>query len=436
MTRVWVVLIAKHVAALIAGALIGALYGYAVFGVLLALIGLVGWHLYNLYRLERWLHDPAAVTVPEGDGMWSRVFARAQFTVDRSKLARKRFRQLIKELRASTKAFPDGGVILNDHLEIVTYNKAARALLGLKKKRDRGQRIDHFIRHPNFVAYLENELRTSKQSVDIPSPAGGDVWLSCRLIPYGMEQNLLLIRDITDSIRIEAMRRDFVANASHELRSPLTVIAGYLDALEEDEKLPAEWAEPISDMREQADRMSQLVRDLLELSRLESGALSSLEHSVNMGSILASAKKMALAGESRSQHIDVKLDSDANLLGEETEIESVVGNLVSNAVRYTPPDGSIVIRWDVDKDGGHLSVVDTGIGIAAQDIPRVTERFFRADDGRARQQGGTGLGLAIVKHALIRHDAELEIHSRLGEGSSFFCHFAPRRLIYPSQDTT
>jgi len=436
MTRVWVTLLLKHLAVLIAGAIFGALYGYPLYGVLLALVGLVAWHVYNLYRIERWLRDPAAVTVPEGDGMWARVFARAQYVVDRSQLARKKFRQLIKELRASTKAFPDGGVILNDRYEIVTYNKIARALLGLKKKRDRGQRIDNLIRHPNFIAYLENEARTSKQSVEIPAPTGGDIWLSCRLIPYGIQQNLLLIRDITDSIRMEAMRRDFVANASHELRSPLTVIAGYLDALEDDAELPADWAAPIADMREQAARMSQLVRDLLELSRLESGASSPMEHAVDMRALLASAKKMALAQEPRPQNIDVEFDSDAQVLGEETEIESVVGNLVTNAVRYTPPDGSVVIRWETDDNGGHLAVVDTGIGIAEQDIPRVTERFFRADDGRARQQGGTGLGLAIVKHALIRHDAELEIHSRIGEGSSFICHFAPRRLVYPSQETT
>jgi two-component system phosphate regulon sensor histidine kinase PhoR len=431
-TRVWLILLAKHVAAAFVGALIGAMYGYPFHGVLLALIGLIAWHLYNLYRLERWLRHPKRVTVPSGDGMWARVFAGSQHVMDRARLNRKKFRQLVKELRASTKAFPDGGVILNEQFEIVTYNKAARTLLGLKKKLDRGQRIDNLIRHPDFVAYLESEARTARQSIEIPSPAGGDTWLSCRLIPYGAEQNLLLIRDITDSIKMEAMRRDFVANASHELRSPLTVIAGYLDALEEDEALPAEWEKPIVDMREQADRMSQLVRDLLELSRLESGASGPMDRSVDIASVLASAKKEVLAQDARPQHIDVELDSDANVLGEATEIQSVVSNLVSNAVRYTPADGSIVIRWGVDRQGGHLSVEDTGIGISEQDIPRVTERFFRADEGRARQQGGTGLGLAIVKHALKRHDAELEIRSRPGVGSAFICHFSPRRLVYPS----
>jgi two-component system phosphate regulon sensor histidine kinase PhoR len=432
MTRVWLTLLLKQVVVVIGGALIGSLYGYPFHGVLLALIGLIAWHLYNLYRLERWMRDPNSVTVPGGDGIWARVFARAQFIIDRSRMSRKKFRELVKELRSSTKAFPDGGIILNENFEIVTYNKSARNLLGLRKKRDRGLRIDNLIRHPHFVSFLENEERGAKDYVEIPSPIGGDVWLSCRLIPYGAEQNLLLVRDITDSIRIETMRRDFVANASHELRSPLTVIAGYLDALQEDEELPSAWAQPVADMREQTDRMSRLVHDLLELSRLESGASSPLDHSVDIASILASAKKEVLAQETRPQKIEVELGSEAKVLGEEAEIQSVVSNLISNAVRYTPPEGSIIIRWDVDRAGGHLSVADTGIGIAPQDIPRVTERFFRADDGRARQKGGTGLGLAIVKHALLRHDAELEIRSELGEGSSFICHFSPRRVVHPS----
>jgi two-component system phosphate regulon sensor histidine kinase PhoR len=435
MPRVWTSLLIKHAVVLIAGALIGAIYGYPLHGMALGLVCIVVFHLYHLSQLQRWLVNPKSVTAPGGDGIWARIFARVQFIRDRSRLERKKFRRLVKEVRASTKAFPDGGVVLNDRYEIINCNKAARSLLGLRKKTDRGMRIDNLIRHPSFVAYLENEKRSAKDSIEIPSPANSEVWLSCRLIPFGPEQNLLLTRDITQSIKTEAMRRDFVANASHELRSPLTVIAGYLDALEDDEQCPDSWQQPIADMREQADRMSQLVRDLLELSRLESGASSPMDRAVDMPAILASAKKEVLAQGEQAQQIDVEVGSNKTVLGEETEIQSVVSNLVSNAVRYTPSEGSIVIRWDVDEEGGHLSVEDTGIGIAEEDIPRVTERFFRVDDGRARQQGGTGLGLAIVKHALKRHDAELEIRSRPGEGSSFICHFSLRRLASARQTT-
>jgi len=426
-------LLLKHAAVIVAGVAIGALYGYPIHGLLLALACLIVWHLFNLHRLERWLQEPKRVMPPGGDGVWARVFARMQFLTDRARLARRRFRSLVKELRASTKAFPDGGIILNDRCEIINFNKAARTLLGLKKKADRGKRIDNLIRNPSFVEYLESDQRKRRESVEIHAPGTGDKWLSCRLIPYGPDQSLLLIRDITQTVRMEAMRRDFVANASHELRSPLTVIAGYLDALAEDENAPATWAQPITEMQEQADRMSRLVRDLLELSRLECGVSSAMDQAVDIAAMLASAKKEILAENESAKRIDIEVTSDARVLGEETEIQSVVSNLVSNAVRYTPADGSIVIRWDVDDAGGHLSVADTGIGIAEDDIPRVTERFFRADPGRARQQGGTGLGLAIVKYALKRHDASLEIRSKLGEGSSFICHFSPRRLAASSR---
>jgi two-component system phosphate regulon sensor histidine kinase PhoR len=252
--------------------------------------------------------------------------------------------------------------------------------------------------------------------------------LSCRLIPYGPDQKLLLIRDVSQRVKIERMRRDFVANASHELRSPLTVIMGYLDALAEDDRIPDGWKPPIGVMQEQSIRMRRLVEDLLQLSKLESGQSVSKANAVDVGSIVATARKEAFALAEHPGAIGIELKSTTKLLGEETELQSVVSNLVANAARYTPADGAITISWTVDADGGHLAVADTGIGIAEEEIPRVTERFYRTDGGRTRQRGGTGLGLAIVKHALRRHDAELEIRSSLGKGSTFVCHFPRDRL--------
>ena len=233
MSSVWIQLLLKHLAAVLVGALIGFLYGIPSIGFVCALLGLLAWHLFNLYRLERWMQNPKFTGVPDGDGVWARVFARAHYMNDRVRRSRKKLRQLVKELRSSTKAFPDGGIVLNPAHEILNYNRAARRLLGLKKKNDRGQRIDNLIRHPDFVEFLANENRPV--SVEIPAPSGNDVWLSCRLIPYGPQQLLLLIHDITQSVKTEAMRRDFVAKAAHEWRSPLTVIGGYLDALAQDE---------------------------------------------------------------------------------------------------------------------------------------------------------------------------------------------------------
>lgn len=426
MPSIWTSTLVKLALALVAGGLIGWIYDQPALGMLVVALAALGWHLYNLYRLERWLTTGLTADIPDGDGVWPPVFARIQFIKTKAKRRGKRFRRLVKELRASAEAFPDGGVILDAQHEILNYNAAARQLLELKLRGDRGQRIENLLRHPDFVEYLRSPV--GRPAVEIPSPAGGDAWLSCRLIPYGPEQTLLLIRDISQRVKIERVRRDFVANASHELRTPLTVIMGYLDTLGEDPEQPPAWQQPVQVMQEQVQRMFRLVEDLLQLSRLESGQPVAKDRVVNVAGLIELARRDAQSLPGFSGQIGVQVNSDLNLLGEETELQSVVSNLVANAVRYTPAGGSITITWNTDQDGGHLAVVDTGIGMSEADIPRVTERFYRADGGRARQSGGTGLGLSIVKYALRRHDADLEIRSRLGQGSSFICHFPRDRL--------
>jgi two-component system phosphate regulon sensor histidine kinase PhoR len=426
MPRAWVSLLTRQLALLILGACIGWLYGEIIVGIGVAALTLLAWQLFNMWQLETWLRTGRINALPAGNGVWPQIFARIEFLQERSRRRRRRWRQLVRELRSSARAFPDGGVILNARHEIVTYNVAARRLLGLKKRRDRGQRIENLIRHPDFIAYLARG--EFNQSIEIPAPTGGDQHLSCLLIPYGPDQSLLLIRDITGAVRTERIRRDFVANASHELRTPLTVVAGYLDTIAEDGQTPELWRQPVQEMRVQAERMRQLLDDLLELSRLEAAAPTSLDHAVDMAQVLESARKEAIAVDGHPHHVEVHVNSNVRLRGVQTEIQSVVSNLVSNAVRYTPREGSVIISWSSDEAGGHLAVTDTGIGIAEEDIPRITERFYRTDTGRARQKGGTGLGLAIVKHALRRHEADLEVRSRLGAGSTFTCHFPRHRL--------
>ncbi|MCK6370470.1 MAG: phosphate regulon sensor histidine kinase PhoR [Gammaproteobacteria bacterium] len=426
MPAAWTATLLRLAALLVAGGLLGWFYDALVPGVLIASLGALAWHLYHLYQRDRWLQTGRLDSIPEGAGTWPRVFARIEYIREKSRKRRRRWRALVREIRASARSFPDGGVLLNDRHEILAYNTAAQRLLNLKRTRDRGQRIENLLRHPDFVAHLASG--SYGKSIELPAPAGHDTWISCLLIPYGPQQRLLLIRDITANVRLERTRRDFVANASHELRTPLTVISGYLEALQEDEAAPEVWRQPLIEMDNQAKRMSQLLDDLLELSRLESAQPCSLETEVDIVALVHTARKEALAMSQHPQVVDVDIRSSTRLLGDEKEIHSVVSNLVSNAVRYTPSDGAIRIEWDVDDRGGRLTVSDTGIGIAEEEIPRITERFFRTDSGRARQKGGTGLGLAIVKYALRRHEADLEIRSRLGEGSSFTCHFPPHRL--------
>jgi two-component system phosphate regulon sensor histidine kinase PhoR len=297
-----------------------------------------------------------------------------------------------------------------------------------------GIRIENLVRYPAFVQYLERG--DYSQSVTVLQAGEPERWLAFHLIrAEGSTQRLLIIRDMTHEMRLEAMRKDFVANASHELRSPLTVVSGYLDALADDAQLDPVWQQPVQEMRRQTERMRTLIEELLQLSRLENSSELLDNQCVDVPGLLALIRKDMLALIERPHEINLNIEADVCLLGSETELQSVFANLVSNAVKYTPPDGSVTIRWWTDAEGAHLAVSDTGIGIGPEYLPRLTERFYRVDEGRSRAKGGFGLGLAIVKHALQRHDATLTVVSQLGKGSTFTCHFPPERMttrIYPA----
>lgn len=361
-----------------------------------------------------------------GEGIWPQLYSRFHYEHDKSGRRKHSYRQLLKEVRKSTNALPDGAVILNTDNEIIACNRAAKELAGLKRKKDRGQRVDNIVRDPELTELLHDDRR--RDSVDIASPVVDGKWLNCRVVPYGADQKLLLMRDVTERMRLSKMRRDFVANASHELRSPLTVISGYLDSLADDEHKPEGWAKPLEQMRGQARRMQTILGELLELSRLEGPGEAGPQEPLDVGALMQDVK-LAFEGHADIARIDVNAESTARLKGNAAEIETVLVNLVSNAIRFTPADGSITMTWRSSADGADLAVADTGEGINPEFIPRLTERFFRVDKGRSRDDGGTGLGLAIVKHVLLRHDAELHISSEPGKGSEFRCHFPAGRVV-------
>jgi two-component system phosphate regulon sensor histidine kinase PhoR len=284
--------------------------------------------------------------------------------------------------------------------------------------------IENLIRQPEFSSYLQGPAGGTGVVVRMQ---GGERALALVVLPAG-GQFLMLARDVTREARLEQMRKDFVANASHELRSPLTVIAGYLDQLGEEGDLGTEWREPIADMRLQADRMREIVDDLLELSRMESSADEAPMLLVDVPALLERLVREVRASAVTPPRFELDIKAERGLLGSERELHSIASNLLSNAVKYTPVDGTITVRWSSDDAGAHLSVVDTGIGIAAEHLPRLTERFYRVDRARARASGGSGLGLSIVKHGLQRHGGRLEITSIEGRGSTFTAHFPSRRL--------
>lgn len=384
--------------------------------------------LWNVLRVEYWLRHRRVEAPPDISGVWGEVVTIISRIYRRKQFHRARVTALLREFRRLTAAMPEGAVLLGPDHEILWFNNHACEWLGLRRKRDIGIRIENLVRHPAFVEYLQTGYPSDGVIVqDLES----DRWLAFNVVRAGTaERQLLMVRDVSDEQQLQSMRKDFVANASHELRSPLTVIGGYLDALADDENLDPAWNTPVLEMRRQAERMRTIIEDLLELSKLESGEHTQEEQPVDMGGMLALLRKEVMAFDEHPRNVRLQLESDAWLKGVESELHSIASNLISNAMKYTPREGEIELRWWTDDAGAHLAVKDTGAGIGEEHIPRLTERFYRVDPGRARSLGGSGLGLAIVKHALQRHDGTLQIESREGVGSTFTCHF-PRARVVP-----
>jgi len=428
-TQAWWFAAGRLLGTVLIGSLAGWLFGNIWGGLAVALALHLAWVLTNLFRLEWWLRHRSFADPPDVGGVWGEIIAQIVRLHRRKRFHKQRFVQLMRQLQRSTAALPNGVVILNAQREIVWFNRMAARLLNLRRTADLGMRIENLLREPEFVRYLAG-LDYSNPVVIRPTTSEG-CYLSMQVAPYGDGQLLLLVSDVSRQMRLEAVRRDFVANASHELRSPLTVISGYLETLSQDPALDADLKGPLAEMRRQAERMTSIISDLLELSRLEETDEVVGGTPIDIPALLALLRKDVLARPVHPREIQVRIDSPAQLVGDEPEIHSAFSNLVDNAAKYTPAEGRVEMRWWVDEDGGHFSVADTGFGIPPEHIPRLTERFYRVDPGRSRAKGGSGLGLAIVKHVLQRHGATLEVQSTLATGSTFTCHFPLERLAPP-----
>jgi two-component system, OmpR family, phosphate regulon sensor histidine kinase PhoR len=413
-------------ATVMSGLLLGWLLGNLWVGLGVALALHLGWQLSNLFRLEWWLRHRSYADPPDVGGVFGEIIAQIVRLHRRKRFHKQRFVQLMRQLQRSTAALPNGVVILNAQREIIWFNRMAARLLDLRRTADLGLRIENLLRSPQFARYLQ--IGDFASPIVIRTTTGEDCYLSLQMVPYGEGQQLLLVSDVSRQMRLEAMRKDFVANASHELRSPLTVISGYLETLSQDPALDRDLQGPVTEMRRQAERMTAIIRDLLELSRLEETDEMLGGEPIDIPALLSMLRKDVVARPVHPRDIRIRIDSEAQLLGDEPEIHSAFSNLVDNAAKYTPAEGSIEMRWWVNDEGGHFSVTDTGMGVPPEHIPRLTERFYRVDAGRSRSTGGSGLGLAIVKHVLQRHGAELEIESALGRGSVFICHFPLSRV--------
>jgi two-component system, OmpR family, phosphate regulon sensor histidine kinase PhoR len=386
--------------------------------------------LWQEFRLARWLENPDEVTPPDATGTWGDIFYRLEKLQRRQKASRGQLTSALEQFEHAAMAVPDGMVILNGNEQIEWCNPASRTYMGLDSDRDRGQFIRYLLRQAHFLDFLD--AADYSRRLVCKSPINRELTLSIQLVPFGEGKKLLVARDITDLERVDAMRRDFIANVSHELRTPLTVVGGFVETLADAPNLPLSESRRYFDlMLDHTRRMQRLLDDLLTLSRLESADHTLKDETVNVAE-LAHALKAESESLSRGRHrISLQLDSSAWLKGNLQEIRSALGNLVSNAVRYTPEGGEISLAWRENNGEGVFSVTDTGEGIAAEHIPRLTERFYRVDRSRSRETGGTGLGLAIVKHVLTRHGARLDIRSIPGKGSTFSAVFPASRVQQP-----
>ena len=378
----------------------------------------------KMRELSNWLEHGEAPEPPRARGAWDRLHALLHRSRRESARREAELVDMLTRWREAARALPDGVVILDDD-RIAWCNDTARSHLEIDPVRDAGMPITHLVRIPEFLEYLEGGEYA--KSIQVIAPHSADRVLSVQVVAYGENQRLVLSRDVTQFRQLERMRREFVANVSHELRTPLTVVAGFLETLR-DESDPQAALRYIDLMSEQSQRMLRLVEDLLTLSALESSPPPPMEEPIEMHKLLERLGAEARALSNGRHRIEVEGEEGIDLLGSEKELSSAFGNLVSNAIRYTPASGTVRLRWHRTAEGATFDVEDTGIGIAPEHIPRLTERFYRVDRGRSRESGGTGLGLAIVKHALSRHGAALDIASSPGEGSRFSAKFAGPRV--------
>ncbi|MEZ7987138.1 MAG: phosphate regulon sensor histidine kinase PhoR [Gammaproteobacteria bacterium] len=416
----------KAYAAVALGLTFGAIFWSPSWAIVGGLMAVFVYHAHKLQQLDTWLKsDDRFAELPDSQGVWGRVFDRMEELQLKHFKSQQELTTSILRIQKSANALREGVVTVDANGALEWWNTSARKMLGLKKKQDRGAPLLHLLREPSFFRYYHHA--DFSQPIYIQSPVNPEQVLEVAVTAFAKGDNLLILRDMTDSIKLENMRRDFTGNVSHELRTPLTVIQGYLESFQlHHPELDTDVQKGHARMLAHTHRMTNLVQDLLVLSRLE----ESIDHSKMVQLQMPPLLTLALSqGQELSQRLDKKvtinsaIKSQNNVLGIKAEILSVLTHLVNNAVKYTPHGGRIAVTYQVTNGQLCLTVADNGIGIGAQHLPRLTERFYRVDASRSSASGGTGLGLAIVNRIIERHKGSLDIISEEGQGSCFTCTF-------------
>jgi two-component system phosphate regulon sensor histidine kinase PhoR len=408
--------------------ILGLVFGYLPWFLLVATWIQLIWHFHNQLKMSDWLWKERSLTPPSGSGSWEPLFNGMYRLQQRNRRRRRELATLIRRFRNGAESLPDAVVVFRSEGNIVWCNKLAQHLLGLRWPDDTGQPISNLLRSPDFVRYIAKQ--EFEYPLEITSPLNYDRTLELRIMRYTEGEYLMVVRDVSQLKQLEGMRRNFFANVSHELRTPMTVLQGYLEMSKDPEMLAGPmWGKAHGVMTEQLVRMNSLVEQLLTLSKIEAAPTIELEETVNIPAMLDILEKEAISlSGNKNQHFTFDVDASLNVFGDEDQLRSAVSNLVYNAVKHTPSDANITVRWYLSAGGPRLEVTDSGEGIAPQHIHRLTERFYRVDKARSRETGGSGLGLAIVKHALSHHDSQLEIESELEKGSTF-SFTLPQRLV-------
>ena len=428
MNVIWARSVVSLVLLAIACAAVGALLNVRA-ALILAIVVLVVQSFIGTFhkqRLWRLLDAPVYGEVPSAPGIWGEIYYRLHKLAKRWHAQVRQVEQQHSRFIQAIQASPNGVAMLDDHDQIEWCNAISEVHFGLDAKRDLRQHITHLVRQPDFVRYLNSHHYDEMLIMRGMGDKRQNV-LSVQVFPYGENRKLVLSQDITELERTDAMRRDFVANVSHELKTPLTVLSGFLETMRELPLSEAERARYLELMEQQAGRMRHIVSDLLVLATLEGDGKLPSDQMVDMRAVIRHLQDDAESLSGGRHLISFDADEGLTVTGVETEILSALGNLVTNAIRYTPDGGRIHVDWHATGGAAVFSVTDSGLGIPAADIPRLTERFYRVDRSRSRDTGGTGLGLAIVKHVLQRHDAQLEVKSEVGKGSTFTVRFPVSR---------
>ncbi len=413
----------------VVGAIVGFFFGTvpALWLVIVGLVGLLAIHMSYASRLAAWLEAPKLDAIPNGWGLWTDVFARLYRQRRATEINERRLLENEERFRRTISALPEGIVLADASLQIDWCNPVAEEHLGIRLTADHGLRVTNLVRDPEFINYMTS-AHFEAPLVFRPLSRPG-IALEVRVVDFEPSRSIIITRDITQRERVDAVRRDFIANVSHELRTPLTVVTGFLEMLLDAQPDDAATRQHhLGLMHEQAQRMTRLVEDLLTLSRLESRESLVTDDVVDIRQLVREVGDEARVLSNGRHRVEVESPS-AFVRGSRDELRSAFGNLVSNAIRYTPDGGQIVVRWVESGGEGRFEVEDTGIGIAPEHLARLTERFYRVDKSRSRETGGTGLGLAIAKHVLLRHDGRLDIHSEIGKGSTFSAVIPGERLI-------